>query len=89
MYYFGFGDRPLNLHKAFDYFCRAERAGSAAAANNRVFCRYMGSGCRSDTTEAAKEIIDIVESDDTSHPLRLMALVRHVIPFCLWLWLQK
>ncbi len=77
MHLFGWGQRPVNRYKAYDCFCRAHSAGSAAATNNRAVCKWLGYGCKQHKEEAVALL------DAISEPvlLRLMALVGLCLRF--------
>jgi hypothetical protein len=74
MHLFGWGQRPVNLYKAYDCFCRAHSAGCAAATNNRAVCKWLGRGCRQNKEEAEK-LLAAADAKGSPPPLRLMALV--------------
>ncbi len=80
MHLFGWGERPVNRDKAYDYFCRANIAGCAAAVNNRSVCKWFGYGCTQNKTQASDELVVVSERTTAATPLRLMAQVS----WCLW-----
>ncbi len=74
MHLFGWGQQPVNRYKAFDCFCRALSAGSAAAANNRALCKWYGYGCKQDPKEAVEGLTAAAQT--AASPLRPVASVR-------------
>jgi hypothetical protein len=72
---FGWGKRPINHYKAFDCFCRANKAGCAAATHNRAVCRWLGYGCKQNKDEAVAALTTLADSKTPSLALRCLSLV--------------
>jgi hypothetical protein len=72
---FGWGKRPVDRYKAYDCFCRAQIAGSAAATNNRAVCKYVEFGCAKRTHEASSDLHDLMETRGIPFPLLLITMV--------------
>jgi hypothetical protein len=65
---FGWGQRPINQHKAYDCFCRARSAGCSAAALNGAVCKWLGYGCKQNKEEALS-ILKTLSVSASSLPL--------------------
>jgi hypothetical protein len=75
MHLFGWGQRPVDRYKAYEYFCRAHRTGFAAAANNQAVCMWLGYGCKEKKRPAIKELTAVANQETRPKALRAMALV--------------
>jgi hypothetical protein len=83
MHLFGWGQRPVNRYKAYDCFCRAHNAGSAAATHNRAVCKWLGYGCKANEEEALAQLQAVAATDSKASTACLMALVSAAACFCL------
>jgi hypothetical protein len=81
MHLFGWGQRPVNRYKAYDCFCRAHTAGSAAATHNRAVCKWLGHGCKPDEEEALAQLKAVAAADSKASTACLMALVSAATRF--------
>ncbi len=76
MHLFGWGEQPINRYKAYEYFCRAHRAGCAAATHNRMVSQGMGYGCKKQSVPVAAEHLSaMAENPTTSNAVKLVILV--------------
>jgi hypothetical protein len=74
MHLFGWGQRPVNRYKAYDCFCRAHTAGSAAATHNRAVCKRLGYGCKLNKAVALAQLKSMAAASKASTAC-LMGLV--------------